>query len=147
MNTIWNIRLLNNNKMEHLKKTILPILLAGIWINISETLRWMFLVKPYWLEHHQNLGIVLPEEPVNMIIWMIWGFIFAATIFIFSRKFNLWQTTFFSWFLLLPLLWIVLWNLGLLPEGIVLIAGPLGLIEAFIAALICQKMSRVKKSE
>jgi len=34
--------------------------------------------------------------------------------------------------------------LGLLPEGIVLIAGPLGLIEAFIAALICQNMSRVK---
>jgi len=130
--------------MEYLKKTILPILIAGIWINISETLRWIFLVKPYWLEHHQNLGIVLPEEPVNMVIWMIWGFIFAAVIFIFSRKFNLWQTTFLSWFLLLPLLWIVLWNMGLLPEGIVLIAGPLGLIEAFIAALICQNMSRVK---
>jgi hypothetical protein len=36
---------------------------------------------------------VLPQEPINIIIWMIWGFIFAATIFIFSRKFNLWQTT------------------------------------------------------
>ena len=130
--------------MEYLKKPILSIFLSGIWINISETLRWEFLVKPYWLEHHQNLGIVLPEEPINMIIWMIWGFIFAAVIFIFSRKFNLWQTTFLSWFLLLPLLWIVLWNLGLLPKGIVLIAGPLGLIEAFIAALICQKMSPKK---
>ncbi len=132
--------------MDYFKKTILPILLAGIWINLSETLRWIFLAKPCWLEHHQNLGIVLPEEPINMIIWMIWGFIFATTIFIFSRKFNLWQTTFLSWFLFLPLLWIVLWNLGLLPEGIVLIAAPLGLIEAFIAALICQKLSQNKAS-
>ena len=95
----------------------------------------------YWVEHHQNLGIVLPEEPINMIIWIIWGFIFATTIFIFSRKFNLWQTTFLSWFLFLPLLWVVLWNLGLLPNGVVQIASPLGLIEALVAAWICKKMS------
>ena len=130
--------------MEYLKKTILPIFLAGVWINISETLRWVFLVKPYWLEFHQNLGLVLPEEPVNMIIWMIWGFIFATTIFIFSRKFNLWQTTFLSWFLLLVMFWVVLWNLNLLPVGIVPIAAPLGLIEAFVAAWICQKLSPPK---
>jgi len=132
--------------MEYLKKTILPIFLAGVWINISETLRWEFLIKSYWIEHHKNLGIVLPQEPINMIIWMIWGFIFATTIFIFSRKFNLWQTTFLSWFLVLVLLWVVLWNLNLLPNGIVPIAAPLGLIEAFVAALICKKLSS-KKSE
>ena len=127
--------------MDYLKKAILPIFVAGIWINLSETLRWLFLVKPYWLEFHQNLGLVLPEEPVNMIVWMIWGFIFATTIFIFSRKFSLWQTALLSWFLLLVMLWVVLWNLGLLPDGLVWIAAPLGLIEAFIAAWICQKMS------
>lgn len=127
--------------MNYFKKAILPILVAGIWINLSETLRWEFLVKKYWIEHHQNLGIVLPEEPVNMLVWMCWGFIFAATIFIFTRKFNLWQTTLFSWFLMLVLLWVVLWNIGLLPDGLVPIAAPLGLLEAFIAAWICLRIS------
>ena len=98
-------------------------------------------MKPYWLEFHQNLGIVLPQESINMFIWIIWGFIFASTIFIFSRKFNPWQTALLSWFLLLVMLWVVLWNLNLLPLGIVPIAVPLGWIEAFVAAWIFEKMS------
>ncbi len=133
--------------MNYLKKTILPIFLAGIWINLSETLRWEFLAKPLWIEQHKSMGIVLPQEPVNMIIWMIWGFIFATVIFIFSRKFNLWQTTFLSWFLFLAVLWLVLWNLGLLPDGLVQLGTPLGLIEAFIATWICQKMSQRKMDQ
>lgn len=130
--------------MDFLKKTLFPIFLAGIWINLSETLRWEFLARPIWLEYHQNLGIVLPQEPLNMAIWMLWGFIFATVIFIFSRKFNLWQTALLSWFLFLVLLWMVLWNLGLLPDGLVVAAAPLALLETFIAAWICLKMSPVK---
>ncbi len=127
--------------MEYFKKTILPILLAGVWINISETIRWELFVKSLWIEHHQNLGIALPEEPINIIVWMIWGFLFATIIFILSKKFNLLQTTFLSWFVVFEMLWIVMWNLDLLANGILLIAGPLSLFEAYIAALICKKLS------
>ena len=127
--------------MGYFKKTILPILLAGVWINISETIRWEFLIKSHWIEHHQKLGIAFPEEPINIIVWMIWGFLLAAIIFILSKKFNLLQTAFFSWFVVFIMLWIVMWNLDVLPNGILLIAGPLSLLEAFVAALICKKLA------
>ena len=68
--------------MKNLKKTILPILLTGIWINVSETIRWIFFAESYWIAHYQQLGIVFPTGPIRGLIRMIWGFMFATTIFI-----------------------------------------------------------------
>jgi len=97
--------------MEYFKKIVLPILLTGIWINISETLRWVFFVEPYWVEYYQNLNLSFPAGLVNNIIWMIWGFSFGTIIFIISRKFSLVQTTLLSWFVMFVMLWLVLWNI------------------------------------
>lgn len=127
--------------MSLLRKTILPIFLTGLWINISETVRWEFLIKAYWIEHYQNLNLVLPQEPINGITWMIWGFCFATVIFILSKKFNLLQTTLLSWFVTFVLLWIVLWNLAMLPVAILWFVVPLSLFEAFVAVWICKKFS------
>ena len=128
--------------MEHIKKTILPIFLAGIWINISEFVRNEFLLKSYWIEHYQSLHLVFPSEPINGITWMIWGFLFAIAVFILSKKFNLLQTTLLSWFVVFVMMWVVIWNLHVLPNGILLFAVPLSLLEAFISAFICQKLSQ-----
>jgi hypothetical protein len=125
--------------MLQFKKTILPILLTGIWINISETLRWEFIVKNYWIEHYQNLNLVFPVELSNNLTWMTWGFLFAAIIFILSKKFNTIQTTFLSWFLVFVMLWIVLWNVEILPKSMLWIVAPLSLLEAYVGALICRK--------
>lgn len=127
--------------MGYFKKIILPILLTGIWINISETVRWEFLIKSYWIDYYKNLNLVFPNEPVNGIVWLIWGFLFAAIIFILSKKFNLLQTTFLSWFVVFVMLWVVLWNVDMLPVCILWFVVPLSLFEAFIGALICKKMS------
>ena len=127
--------------MGYFKKTILPILSTGIWINISETVRWELLIKSYWVDHYQNLNLVFPNEPLNGVIWMIWGFLFAITVFIISKKFNLLQTTFLSWFFVFVMMWIVIWNVDMLPKGILWVNAPMSLVEAFIAALICKKLS------
>ena len=127
--------------MEYFKKIILPILLTGIWINISETLRWVFFVEPYWIEYYQNLNLSFPTGIINNIIWMIWGFSFATIIFIISRKFNLVQTTFLSWFVTFIMLWLVLWNIEILPVGFLWFVIPLSLFEVFVGALICKKLS------
>lgn len=125
--------------MKNYKRIIISILITGIWINLSESIRWIFLIKPFWIEKYQELNIAFPDENVNMIAWMIWGFFYAATIFILSKKFNLLQTTFLSWFIAFAMMWIVVWNVGILPTGMLWFNIPLSLIETFIGAFICIK--------
>jgi hypothetical protein len=127
--------------MKFFKKTILPILLATIWISISEFVRNELLVKSYWTEHYDSLGLVFPSEPVNGAIWGLWSLLFAIAIFIISKKFKLIQTTLLSWFVGFVLMWVVVGNMGVLPYGILYFAVPLSLLEAFVASFLIFKLS------
>jgi hypothetical protein len=124
-----------------LKNVIFPILVAGIWINISEFVRNEILIKQEWVEHYQKLQLVFPSEPANGIIWLIWGFSFSIFIFIISKKFNLFQTTAISWFVAFFMMWLVIWNLDVLPLNILGFAVPLSLLESFLASLIIKKLT------
>jgi len=124
--------------MNFFKNTIVPILLAGIWINLSEFFRNEVLIKQVWISHYENMGLVFPAQALNGIVWMIWGFLLAIAIFIVSKKYNLWQTTFLVWFIAFLMLWVVMWNLLVLPSGILLYAVPLSFIEVFVATLLCK---------
>jgi hypothetical protein len=127
--------------MNFLKKTIVPILLATVWISISEFVRNELLVKSYWTGHYKKLGLVFPSEPINGALWGLWSLLFAVAIFIISRKFSLIQSTLLSWFVGFVLMWVVIGNLGVLPNGLLYIAVPLSLLEAFLATVIIVKMS------
>ncbi|MBE0638382.1 MAG: hypothetical protein IH598_07675 [Bacteroidales bacterium] len=124
-----------------MKKTVLPVLLATIWISISEFVRNEFLVKSYWTGHYEQLGLVFPSEPLNGAIWGLWSLLFAIAIFVISKKFSLVQTTLLTWFVGFLLMWVVIGNMGFLPEGILFFAVPLSLLEAFVAVLIIRKLS------
>ena len=76
------------------------------------------------------------------MMWIAWGFLFSVAIYGISRKFDLVQTALISWFTAFVLMWIVTWNLQVLPSVILVYAVPLSLLEAFIGALICMKISR-----
>ena len=128
--------------METLKRTILPILFATLWISVSEFVRNEFLLKSYWTVHYQSLGLVFPSEPVNGAIWGLWSLLFAIAIFIIAKKFTLVQTTLLSWFVGFVLMWLVIGNMGVLPGGLLYFAVPLSLLEAFVAALIIVKMQK-----
>lgn len=127
--------------MNYSKKSILPILLATIWISISEFVRNEFILKAYWIEHYEKLGLIFPSAPVNGAIWGLWSLCFAITIFIIAKKFSLLQTTLISWFVGFVLMWLVIGNMLVLPLGILPFAIPLSLFEAFLASLIVMKMS------
>lgn len=127
--------------MKTLKKTILPVLLATIWISVSEFVRNEFLFKSYWTDHYDSLGLVFPSEPVNGAVWGLWSLLFAILIFILNKKFSLAGTTFVSWFAAFVLMWVVTWNMAVLPLGILWFAVPLSLLEAFVAAWIIRKLS------
>jgi len=132
--------------MDFLKKTVIPILLATIWISISEFVRNEILFKSYWAEHYEKLGIVFPSEPINGALWGLWSLLFSVVIFIISKKFTLVQTTLLAWFVGFVLMWVVIGNLGVLPYGLLYIAVPLSLLEAFFAAFIIKKLSAKKGS-
>ncbi len=127
-----------------IKKIILPILLASIWISISEFIRNTFLLHKYWTEHYQNLGLTFPEQPINGSVWGIWSLCYASAIFIFSKKYTMVQTTLLSWFVGFVFMWLVMGNLGVLPYGILPIAIPLSLLESFLATFIIIKLSKLK---
>lgn len=126
--------------MTFIKKTIVPILLATIWISLSEFLRNELFFKNFWLDHYNNLGLVFPSETINGLMWGLWSLLFAIAIFVIAKKFTLWQTGLISWFVGFVLMWIVIWNLGVLPNGLLYAAIPLSLLEAFVASLIIKKL-------
>lgn len=73
--------------------------------------------------------------------WMIWGFLFASTIFILSKKFTILQTTLLSWFVAYEMMWVIVWNVGVLPTGMSWINVPLSIFEAFVGTRICKRLS------
>jgi hypothetical protein len=133
--------------MKYFKTTILPILLATIWISVSEFVRNEYIVKSYWTGHYESLGLVFPSEPINGAIWGLWSLLFAIAIFIISRKFTFVQTAMLSWFTGFVLMWVVIGNMGVLPGRLLLFAVPLSLLEAFIASLIITKISPISGKE
>lgn len=124
------------------RKSIVPIFLATIWISLSEFVRNQFIVQIHWIEHYKSLGLIFPTKTMNGIIWGIWSLLFAIIIFIISKKFTLWQTTFLSWFIGFVLMWVVIGNLGILPLGILFWAVPLSLFEALIASFIIKSLTK-----
>ena len=131
--------------MNFFKKTLLPILIATVWISLSEFARNELVVKSYWTSHYESLGVVFPSDPINGAVWGLWSLLFAIAIFIICSKFSLIQTTLLSWFVGFVLMWVVIGNLGVLPDGLLYIAVPWSLLETFIASFIIRKMSNDKE--
>ncbi len=127
--------------MASIPRSVLAVVLAGTWVNASEFLRNEILLKSYWVEHYHSLGMTFPSEPINGMVWVVWGFLFAGAIYIISRRFDLIRTTLISWLVAFVLMWVVLWNLNVLPADILGYAIPLSLLEAFVGAMICKKVS------
>ncbi len=127
--------------MQLMKKILLPVLLATIWISFSEFLRNEILFKMYWIEHYQKLGLIFPSEPLNGAVWGLWSLLMAVAVFIISKKFELWQTTLLVWLVSFVFMWVVIGNLGVLPFGLLPIAVPWSLAEVFLASVIIRKLT------
>lgn len=130
--------------MHHLRRTILPIILATVWISASEFFRNEVLLTEHWHAHYQSLGLTFPSEPINGAMWGLWSLCYAIGIYFISFKRNLLQTTAISWFVGFVLMWIVTGNMAVLPFSILPAAIPLSMLEAFIAALIITKFKRTQ---
>ena len=122
-------------------KSIIAILLATLWIVFSEFLRNQLLFASYWVGHYKSLGLVFPSAPINGAVWGLWSLLFAIGIFVLTRKFDLLATTMLAWLFGFVLMWVVTWNMGVLPSGILPFAVPLSLLESFLATWIILKVA------
>ncbi|MFZ2489420.1 MAG: hypothetical protein WAZ19_15010 [Anaerolineae bacterium] len=127
-------------------KSFLAILFAGLWINASEFLRNQVLFTNYWVEHYRTLGLVFPAAPINGLVWVLWGFVFAAVLYILSRRFTWLQTATLGWVVGFMLMWLVTWNLDVLPVRLLVFAIPLSLLESGLAAFIIHKLAPASQS-
>lgn len=124
-----------------MNKSLLTILVTGIWVNVSEFFRNELLFKSYWTNHYQSLGLTFPSQPINGALWGMWGFVFAGMIFMLSRQFSLLNTVIIGWVMGFVLMWITLWNLSVLPIGLLVYAVPLSLLEVLVAAYLCKRLA------
>jgi hypothetical protein len=123
-------------------KTILAVVVAGIWVGLCEFVRNQLVLMSQWQNHYRALGLEFPSKPVNGMMWMVWSFLMAGATFVISRRFNLWQTTFITWVMGYVMMWVVVWNLSVLPVAILSAAIPLSFVEALGAAILCRKLAR-----
>lgn len=118
-------------------RPVAAYLLAGLWIGLSEFVRNQLLLASAWQSHYADLRLVFPAAPVNAAIWVVWSFVFAALLFAMSRRFTLLQTVALGWVAGFLMMWLVMWNLSVLPLATLPLAVPLSLLEAFVASFIC----------
>lgn len=141
----------------NIRQFILAVLLVSIWINISEVLRYFFVVLP---EMRTFLSMVPDFAPLNFPVALIWGvwdtILTACIVFMFwlvSHAFgNNWRSVVFagiiSWTFFFLLFWIGMCNMSLAQPKIALMALPLALLETVVASLIASWFySRYKQTD
>ena len=124
-----------------MKKSILAIVFAGIWITASEFIRNELLFKSYWVDLYKSLGLKWETTPVNGILWMVLSFILAYVVFKLLQRFSFLQALLIAWLAAFVIMWITIYNLQVLPVTLLLFAVPLSLLEVAVAELIINKVS------
>jgi hypothetical protein len=121
-------------------KKYMSVLLAGLWINFSEFFRNEILLKEIWLSFYQRKGLEFPSSPINGVVWVVWGFVFAACITTLSKRLSSYMAFVLSWVMGFGLMWMVAWNLGVLPIEILIYAVPLSGVEVGVAVFLGRRL-------
>ena len=124
-----------------LRSTIIPVVSAGVWISVSEVFRNEVLLKGLWVDHYASLGLVLPSEAINGMVWGVWSMAFAASIHVMMTRFAVWETLALAWSVGFLLMWLVTGNMAVLPLGILPIAIPLSLLEVGAAIFLLRRLA------
>lgn len=124
--------------MKVVKKQVLPVLAATIWISLSEFFRNEFLLKQHWIQHYTDMGQQFPGSSVNGAVWGVWSVVMGMLVLVILQKFSYFQTVFIVWMASFVMMWLAVGNLGVLPFSILPYAIPLSLLEVFVATAIVQ---------
>jgi hypothetical protein len=123
-----------------MNRYLLAVFAAGVWMNLSEFIRNELLLKDRWVAGFKDIGLSFPSEPLNGAVWALWAFVFVAFLTQVSTKFDVISSTIISWSLGFVLLWVAVWNMGILPSGFLYWAVPWSFVEVYVAALIINRI-------
>ena len=124
-------------------RLVVAILMATLWISVSEFGRNELILKQAWVDHYAALNLDFPDENINGAIWGLWSLVSAILIYVLSRRFNPLETLAISWLAGFVMMWIVTANLSVLPLSILWLAVPLSLLENYLALRIIIKLDPV----
>jgi hypothetical protein len=127
-----------------MKNPIFKIILAGLWITISEFLRNEILFKSYWINHFSARGMQFTTTSLNGVLWMLWSFILAFVIYRMLQRLCFWEVFGLSWLSAFLMMWIVIFNLQVLPVKLLIFAVPLSMLEIVLAEVILRKSKETK---
>jgi len=99
------------------------------------------LIKHMWVEGFSKIGLSFPSSSINGAVWGLWAFIFVAILTLLTTKFDALKSALISWIIGFVLLWIAMWNMGILPSGLLYWAVPWSFIEVYVAAVICRRIA------
>lgn len=127
-----------------------------LWINLSETLRYLLVVRPMLLEAHPFEGSVAPVDWSTLMIWGLWDLVLivAASGFywLWLRQFGPGLSQILSGSLafsatVFGLLWLGIANMGLAPIDLLWVALPLAWVEQGVAcSIVAWAMQRANYS-
>jgi len=125
-----------------MKKTIVPVVLAGFWITLSEFVRNEFLLKKVWSNHFASLGLTFETLPVNGVLWMVWSFCLAFFLFRLLRYAAFKEAVALTWLVAFVMMWITIYNLQVLPLTLLAAAVPLSVVEVAVAGFVIRAFRR-----
>ena len=126
-------------------RVLLGGILAGILLNISETVLNAVVLKSDWEAAMRAMGKTVSMAPSTLAVWIFWGFldgILIAWLYAAIRpRFGAGARTgvragFFAWMLSGLLSTIAMWNMDLFPARLLVIAGVWELVEATLAGIV-----------
>jgi len=131
-----------------LKQFIIVTFFVNIWVQVSETVRYLVFVVPHMEAEGSQL---LKASGIVLVIWIVWGTLLSGlsvysywlhnSILGNSMRTVLIAAT-ISWTFVFVLFWIGLSNMGLSEWNLLWITLPLSWLEIFIATLIASKLYR-----
>ncbi len=119
----------------------IAVLASTAWISVNEFTRNQFVLQDEWVRHYQDLGLTFPAGPANGAVWGLWALLFSVAVLVIARTHDLLRTAALAWTMGFVLMWVVIGNLGVLPYGILPVAVPWSLAEAFGAAWIAKRLA------
>jgi hypothetical protein len=118
----------------------MAIMVAGLWITVSEFLRNEVLFKYLWVRHYETLKLTFATTPVNGMLWLLWSMILAWLMFRLLKRTCFLEAVSLSWLAAFVMMWLVVYNLQVLPLRLLIFAVPLSLLEVAVAGLIIRKL-------
>lgn len=111
------------------KQNLIALLLAFVWVSLSEFLRNEWLFKELWTAHFTEKGLIFPDAPINGALWGLWSLLYVLFLSWISDKVGFLEAAVVAWITGFVFMWLVIGNLGILPFALLPYAIPLSMLE------------------